>query len=68
MADAGQHAVETFIAKWQGVAASAPLSLDEIVARFTARGPWKKRLPQLLEMLIVLGRASKQPDGRYVGQ
>ena len=34
MADAGQHAVETFIAKWQGVAASAPLSLDEIVAKF----------------------------------
>lgn len=45
----------------------APLSLDEIAGRFTGRGSWKKRLPQLLEMLVALGRA--QPlDGRYSAQ
>ncbi len=45
---------------------SAPtaLSLDDIAARFTARGPWKKRLPHVLEMLVAMGRA--QTDGeRY---
>lgn len=41
-----------------------PLSLDDIGNRFTARGPWKKRLPKLLEMLVALGRAQEQ-DGRY---
>jgi len=40
-----------------------PLSLDEIAARFTARGPWKKRLPKLVEMLVALGRAQEQ-DGK----
>ncbi len=42
-----------------------PLSLDEIAARFTARGPWKKRLPKLVEMLVALGRAQEQ-DGKVV--
>ena len=46
-------------------ASPIPLSLDELAARFTARGPWKKRLPQLLDMLVALGRASER-DGRYV--
>ena len=41
----------------------APLSLDEIGNRFTARGPWKKRLPQLLEMLVALGRAEVREGG-----
>ena len=40
------------------------LSPDEIAARFTARGPWKKRLPKLLEMLVALGRA-QETDGRF---
>jgi hypothetical protein len=46
------------------VTSTAPLSIDDIAARFTARGAWKKRLPQLLEMLVALGRAREQ-DGRY---
>jgi hypothetical protein len=41
-----------------------PLSLDAITARFSGRGPWKKRLPQLLDMLVALGRA-RQGDARY---
>ena len=46
-------------------ASPVPLSLDEIATRFTARGPWKKRLPKLVEMLVALGRAQEQ-DGGYV--
>ena len=33
-----------------------------IAARFTARGLWMKRLPRLLEMLVVLGRAQEQEE------
>lgn len=47
------------------IAASAvPLSADEIAARFTARGLWKRRLPKLLQMLVALGRA-QESDGRF---
>ena len=45
-------------------AAHGPLSLDEIAVRFTGRGPWKKRLPKLLEMLVALGRA-QETEGRF---
>jgi hypothetical protein len=45
-------------------ASPAALSLDDIAARFTARGPWKKRLPQLLDMLVAMGRAH-EAEGRY---
>jgi hypothetical protein len=41
-----------------------PLSVDDITARFKARGPWKKRVPALLDMLVALGRAHEN-DGRY---
>lgn len=40
-------------------ASVAPLSADDIAARFTGRGPWKKRLPQLLAMLVALGRVQE---------
>jgi hypothetical protein len=46
-------------------ASPVPLSLDEIGDRFSARGPWKRRLPGLLDMLVALGRAQEQVDGRY---
>ncbi len=44
-------------------ASPVPLSQDDIAARFTARGPWKKRLPQLLDMLVALGRAVPRERG-----
>ena len=47
-------------------ASPVPLSVDEIGTRFSARGPWKKRLPQLLDMLVALGRAQENA-GRYSG-
>ncbi len=40
-----------------------PLDADAIAARHTGRGPWKKRLPQLLETLVALGRARPVPGG-----
>ena len=42
-----------------------PLSDSEIAERFTGKGPWKKRLPQLLETLVALGRARMSGDGRF---
>ena len=47
-------------------ASPVPLNVDEVGTRFTARGPWKKRLPQLLDMLVALGRAQENA-GRYSG-
>ena len=50
------------------VLAASPLALsaDDIATRFQSRGPWKKRLPQLVEMLVTLGRA-QETNGRYTG-
>jgi hypothetical protein len=46
----------------------SPIPLDEpaLAARFTGKGPWKKRLPEILAMLEALGRA-KRSDGGWVG-
>lgn len=44
-----------------------PLDLDALATRFTGRGPWKKRLPQILETLAVLGRASRDGVGAWRG-
>jgi hypothetical protein len=35
----------------------APLEEAALAERFTGKGPWKKRLPQLLDTLVALGRA-----------
>jgi hypothetical protein len=40
------------------------LSVDDITARFTSRGPWKRRVRPLLDMLVAVGRASER-DGRF---
>ena len=46
--------------------ARAPLAEADLAARFTGKGPWKKRLPQLLDTLVALGRA-RQSDGGWTG-
>jgi len=46
--------------------ARAPLAEAELAARFTGKGPWKKRLPQLLDTLVALGRA-RQSGGGWTG-
>jgi len=45
---------------------SIPLDEPALAARFTGKGSWKKRLPEILAMLEALGRA-KRSDGGWVG-
>lgn len=47
--------------------ARAPLAEADLAARFAGKGPWKKRLPQLLDTLVALGRARVLEDGRWMG-
>jgi hypothetical protein len=46
--------------------AKQPLTVDELAARFTGRGPWKKRLPQVLETLEAVGRLRRTEAGAYL--
>ena len=39
--------------------AGAAQAEAEIAAHFTGRGPWKRRLPQIVDTLVALGRARK---------
>lgn len=43
-------------------AAREPLSIDAIADHFTGKGPWKRRLPQIIDTLEALGRARKAGD------
>jgi len=45
----------------------AALAQGDIAARFTGKGQWKKRLPEILETLAALGRARLVEDGRWMG-
>jgi len=40
-------------------ASPAALSEADIAARFAGRGPWKRRLPQIIDTLVALGRARR---------
>jgi hypothetical protein len=42
--------------------APAPLAEAAIAARITGKGPWKKRLPDLLQTLVALGRARQEDE------
>lgn len=46
--------------------AGAPQTVDDVANRFSGRGKWRGRVPQILEMLAALGRARILDDGRYV--
>jgi hypothetical protein len=37
-----------------------PVTEAELAARFTARGPWRRRLANILEMLVTLGQARQE--------
>jgi hypothetical protein len=41
-------------------AATTPLSEADLAARFTGKGAWKKRLPQIIDTLEALGRVRRQ--------
>ncbi|MGH8461610.1 MAG: class I SAM-dependent DNA methyltransferase, partial [Stenotrophobium sp.] len=47
-------------------ASTVPLTEAAIAAQFTGKGPWKKRLPQLLDTLLALGRVRATASG-YAG-
>lgn len=46
-------------------AARGPLSVEQIAAGFSGRGPWKTRLPTLLDTLSALGQA-RQTEAGYL--
>ena len=46
--------------------AKQPLTVDDLAARFTGRGPWKKRLPQVMETLEAVGRLRRTEAGAYL--
>ena len=39
---------------------------DAIAVHFSGRGPWKKRLPQIIDTLVAVGRVRRRKDGRAV--
>jgi hypothetical protein len=41
----------------------SPQSEAQLAARITGKGPWKKRLPDLLQTLVALGRARQEGEG-----
>jgi len=43
-------------------ASPVPLSSTELAARFSGKGAWKKRLPQIVDTLEALGRVRRQGD------
>jgi hypothetical protein len=47
-------------------AAGAPLEEAAIAACFTGRGAWKKRLSQIVETLVAVGRVHRKKDGLAV--
>lgn len=42
--------------------AAAPQSEPQLAARIAGKGPWKKRLPDLLQTLAALGRARREGE------
>ncbi len=50
-----------------GALTATPQSTADLAARFTGKGRWKARLPELLATLATLGRARQLDDGRWVG-
>jgi len=44
-------------------ASATPLAEADLAARFTGKGPWKKRLPDILAMLEALGRVRRDGAG-----
>ena len=46
---------------------STPQTESQLAARFTGKGRWKSRLPDILAALEALGRARRLDDGRWLG-
>jgi hypothetical protein len=53
----------------QALGHRAPLTEDAVAVCFQGRGPWKKRLPQIIDTLIAVGRVRVVEGGKtYVLQ
>jgi hypothetical protein len=48
--------------------AAAPLTEPDLAACFTGKGPWKKRLPQIIDTLEALGRVRRDTTGALLAQ
>ena len=62
--DRGHQVIESDVnAALADLLATSPVPLAEatLADRFTGRGPWKKRLPQILQTLEAVGRARAEP-------
>ena len=60
--------ISYFLAGWPNAGGSEHGSYRLFIAeRFGGSGPWKQRLPQLLETPVALGRARQSDDGRFGG-
>jgi hypothetical protein len=46
---------------------AVPLTVEALASRFSGKGPWKKRLPEILAMLEALGRARQNEAGWTAG-
>jgi hypothetical protein len=46
--------------------AGMALTLDDVAARFSARGRWRERVPGILDLLVTLGRARQQGEAAWV--
>ena len=46
---------------------STPQTEQQLAARFTGKGRWKSRLPDILAALEALGRSRRLDDGRWLG-
>jgi hypothetical protein len=46
---------------------TTPQAEFDLATRFTGKGKWKARLPELLATLATLGRARQLEDGRWIG-
>lgn len=45
---------------------SIPLDEADLAARFTGKGAWKKRLPQIIDTLEALGRVRRGGAGALI--
>ena len=55
------------LATLAAVLGGTPQTIDQLATRFTGKGRWKSRLPDILEALEALGRARRLDDGRWMG-
>jgi len=47
-------------------ASTIALNEEQVIEHFTGRGPWKKRMPQILDTLEAVGRARKIVNGEAI--